>query len=601
MPWTIEHNSLEKSLDQWGITSAVLSFRNQQSDQLVIAINQSISEAPDWDYDDTIILRRDRAWSGSAWTGGSIYFRGRIAEIPRSGTPSAEVATFTITGPWRDLEEIMFGQNWRHSGAGQLKTTHLLLNYDLSTSEQIQLAVQAAINSGASIQIGTIDTLTSVPVSEVRDLTCAEVIRQQLRWSPDVVVWFDYSTNPPTFHCRHWWNLTEVYASVWDNNITSLDIRPRYDLVLPGVLLNYELSEEVDGVPKLKLIQDKYPPSISGFERGCLVATFDLQGARIKHAISDITTAPINASNTTSDTRLSWWRRHCPELNDSRVVDLDISVANVKYYDADNNLITWSSYPNTNELISGEITPWMEADGITWERITIRATATFKVRDASSNTSYEAEKVLVVEIIATSAVTDTYVTIESVESAEPVPVGLAQFLYTIHSILHYEGECTFVQREISGSWRPGKRLNITGAQSEWQTMRAAIQQATEDLTSGVTHITFGPPTHLGPSDIVEWLRAFRTRRVWTNLLTQSTGQLGDENKVESAKATPIKNSALGNEVFARIVIRESSGGGYLDLNRADLGGKVLTIRELDYCDGGVLKKIKVVASAPYTP
>jgi hypothetical protein len=208
---------------------------------------------------------------------------------------------------------------------------------------------------------------------------------------------------------------------------------------------------------------------------------------------------------------------------------------------------------------------------------------------------------LAVELVATNLESGKFATIESVEEGEAPPVGLAEFLYNTHQVLHYEGTMRVNGAEVQGDLRPGQRLNIQGGAGTYAAMRAAIQEAREDLMTGATEVTFGPPAQLGPADIIEWLRAFRTRRVWTNPATQSSGELGSEGRVESGKIAPRKNSLVGNENFARIVIRELSGGGYLDLNRADLNGKQVKIRELDYCDNGEVKKILVVASEPYTP
>ena len=69
-----------------------------------------------------------------------------------------------------------------------------------------------------------------------------------LRWSPDAVTWFDYTTSPPTFHCDARANLeTQPLALNGGDLIRDLRVNPRYDLLTPYVLINYEQTTTVNG------------------------------------------------------------------------------------------------------------------------------------------------------------------------------------------------------------------------------------------------------------------------------------------------------------------------------------------------------------------
>src|SRR5262249_34743621 len=99
-------------------------------------------------------------------------------------------------------------------------SSHLFMNLDslapvgstlnvgkLTTGQQILAALDWCLapfvnaNVPPPFQIGRITPNVDVPIDEVRDITCAEVIHKMLRWSPDAVTYFDYTTTPPTFHC----------------------------------------------------------------------------------------------------------------------------------------------------------------------------------------------------------------------------------------------------------------------------------------------------------------------------------------------------------------------------------------------------------------
>ena len=90
----------------------------------------------------------------------------------------------------------------------------------ISTGAQIIEALGWALKpftdaaAPAPFQIGTVTPALVPPFKEVRDITCAEVIHQMLRWSPDAVTWFDYTTSPPTFHCNVRANLATVNVDV---------------------------------------------------------------------------------------------------------------------------------------------------------------------------------------------------------------------------------------------------------------------------------------------------------------------------------------------------------------------------------------------------
>jgi len=129
---------------------------------------------------------------------------------------------------------------------------------------------------------------------------------------------------------------------------------------------------------------------------------------------------------------------------------------------------------------------------------------------------------------ATDAETKTYKKFDTFDSGEPVPVGLAADLYAAWSQLHYSGEITLMQEDCGGTAIPGKRLRLTGGLAAWATMDALIQQTEEDIGTGKTTISFGPPAHLGVDELMSLVRTLSNRRVSMSAGARVSGESDDK-------------------------------------------------------------------------
>jgi hypothetical protein len=245
MNWTIACNGVEKSLADWGLMQLKRALVSQGQDALTFKADGSPADgaalfAP---YGPWITLWRDRAQnSDGSFSGGTSWFQGVITQVPRAGAPDAESMLYKAAGPWWFLEHIVFQQPYQNIFLGyatpgdpataplygQANSSHLFLNQGLSgsaflkvtTGQQIVEALNWALkpftDAGATppFQIGSVTPAVDVPIDEVRDITCAEVIHKMLRWSPDAVTWFDYTTIPPTFNCKRRAELNTVNLDV---------------------------------------------------------------------------------------------------------------------------------------------------------------------------------------------------------------------------------------------------------------------------------------------------------------------------------------------------------------------------------------------------
>jgi len=235
MNWTLSCNGVEKTLADWGVSQLKRRLLSQGQDTLSFKADGAASDgAPLFvPYGPWVTLWRDRTQnSDGTFSGGTTWFQGVVTQVPRAGAPDAESMLYRVSGPWWFLEHRVFQQPYEnvflgYATPGDSSTTplygeghssHLFLNQGAGVSgaalvkittgqqivEALNWALQPFTDAGAPrpFQIGMVTPTVDVPIDEVRDITCAEVIHKMLRWSPDAIAWFDYTTSPPTFNCK---------------------------------------------------------------------------------------------------------------------------------------------------------------------------------------------------------------------------------------------------------------------------------------------------------------------------------------------------------------------------------------------------------------
>jgi hypothetical protein len=246
MIWTIEYNGTEQTVADWGLAQLTLNRLSQGTDLLTFRADGAAADAaPVFPFKSTIILRRDRTQeSGGLWSGGTQWFIGLIIQVPRNGASEAEGMNYKVAGPWWYLDSLLFQQEYQQFNGWKVPgdptsdptfidsetDTHLFLNLaplntitpngKITSGQQIAEALnwvrKPFVDAGQTppLQVGTITPNLDVPIDEVRDITCAEVIHKMLRWTPDAVTWFDYSTTPPTFNCKRRSELNAVTLDI---------------------------------------------------------------------------------------------------------------------------------------------------------------------------------------------------------------------------------------------------------------------------------------------------------------------------------------------------------------------------------------------------
>ena len=235
------------TLSGWGIENPQVTFRSLADDDFTFEIKTPASSAPTFPYGTAITLYKTAAGVTTPW------FVGTVVRTDSIGTFKTEQVRYTVKGPWFQLRRLLFTTAAQFYNAVcqqvALQCSKVVLFQDpvaggpITTGVQIQNVINFAVAAGVGIAAGSLPAFINVPTEETRDLTCADVIRRAMRWTPDGVGWFDYSSGVPVFNASQRAGLTTRTIDLsQDNLVSSFSLTPRSDLVPVGVLFNYLAS-----------------------------------------------------------------------------------------------------------------------------------------------------------------------------------------------------------------------------------------------------------------------------------------------------------------------------------------------------------------------
>jgi hypothetical protein len=498
------------------------------------------------------------------------FFQGRLHQIPRKGSGSAESVDYELRDAWHDFERNVYQQQWNiiigtdeegHPTTAAQYRSECILGMDLAgnaldSGQVIADVVAWAIGVGAYCQIGNIGVAAPVPFDEVADLPCSECIKKMLRWTPDAVAWLDYSTTPPTFNVTRRPNCTAVTIP-FGGNVEEVNIKALPELVVPSVVIRYLQENQTDGIPAINVIVDSFPSGSTGTEYGSLVQSTRLAGTQSTYQKVPIQTGVILAipEGDGDDTaNCDWWRNHIGWLHpfSASRLNLDDDSTSGWVIGADSTTtqnndsgtpVDYDIDDYPNELLRGALADWMN---VIHAKCTFTTSFTYNYPDTADDESLAAVGIfggstdgtngtddgtqqgiqVTVTVIGTDAVTQTYAQLSSYTQAEPVPTGLAAQLYASLSTLPFEGSYDMVSCEV-GTWTLGTVLNLAGGRPEWETMNALLQEIEQDFDNGRTTLKFGAAGHLTLRDLMEQLRANRTRVVSSHIKERQSGTPGD--------------------------------------------------------------------------
>lgn len=244
--WTIKGEA-GKALDDTvrtvaslGVDSAVIDFRSLTDDILSLAVvTQDITTALLPELGQSVTIYRD----------GVQFFVGTVTSNPVSIAEGSHAARIEASGPWWWMERINFTQD-QTDGAGN---TEERISYVFGTASgggnlqtHIQNAIDRAITLGVPMQRGTVASFFDVPRITLNQSTCGQALAELVRLVPDTMVWFDYSTSPPTINVSRRGTATTRTLDYDTGAITRIEIQPLIDLQVTQVRLPY-VERDVQG------------------------------------------------------------------------------------------------------------------------------------------------------------------------------------------------------------------------------------------------------------------------------------------------------------------------------------------------------------------
>lgn len=524
--WTIGGHSLASL----GLEVANATFRAGAASELTLRRVAAFDAAPLYNYDAPITLVR----------AGTPYFSGKVKSRPAWGRSSGEGQIIRIADAWQDLEDTVYMEPWA-IGTGSTDYPMAVLGVDSSGSaitsgEQIEEAISYAISAGVDLQLGTVPAGLPLWPSEVRNVSCAEVIRLSLRFHPDWVPWIDHSTTPPTFNvtARAALDVRTLDLS-GSGDVESFSIQRRDDLKPESVRIVYANATIIDGVTYRDHVIDKWPAAGPDEGPRVLSSLIELAGGQMQFQKSRIQTRTLPTDQASAKT---WLKLKFPHLKDVPDAHMAVSGFLKELVDETEDhpdpvnpraerLEVEDATDLPRELVRGSIEDWMR-------RKVGKIRITAKVRPAAGASAASkaalSKALSPVTVTGTNAVTKIYKGVTSWVAPESAPAGIARAVFESLESYQFDGDVTQVLQDVSATRWHGAAVNLTGGLGEWATMKAMIHQATVDIDSGTVSLSFGPAPFLAAEDFLELQRLLRGRRpTWTSQEERISNELGAES------------------------------------------------------------------------
>ena len=543
----------------YGVADIERCCRHAGEDTLTLTLTgQTISTDAllAWAYGTAISLRR----TDDNGSNPELLFAGTLSNLTRAATGASESVVVTVSGPWAILEKTVYRQEWMEPDSdttptaatsvyvpravlfrGWNSTTHAETRVDTihQILDALNLAAESSPDSFTVPEEGTGEGEVEYPdgfyppYDEQMNITCAEVIRRALSMHPNLCLWFDYSTSPPTVCLQTRADLA-VEADFALSDLESVQVTRRDDLIPPAVCLAYIKTGTYNGKTYTFTQFDMAGPAgltpqqikALMYSPGTLWGVYEMEGPTQEYVEQTCKVKRINwASNKSNG---DFWKTYCPEV-------AGYTLTNFANQTISGNVIGNDSLDNF--LLEGAVQSWQKKKVAT---ATFTATAT-ATRYGSNGVQQEAQEVKEVTLTFTATVTNLGGTIGDdyiheitdrkqvgFDSGEDVPLGFADALYDEWSVPQYEGSVTVHAQEAPSGHTPGELLNISDGVTEWATMDALVTEVRESFTGGTLAISFGTGGWIDLDSRVAWLRACKSRRYsWQRQLKDEGADNGD--------------------------------------------------------------------------
>ena len=578
MAWEIEYNNDRKTFDAISIVNAKRKLINQCADTVILQVAcKDITQHEKFEiFSPVKIYHDDKLW-----------FTGIVTQTPIYSSAQTEYIEYKISGPWWYLENLIYQQIWKEPidpeteniEMHDITKTRLILGQDINGDnitihEQISevIAYASTVFGDEILRLSDeIDIPVFIPFDEVKDLSCAEVIKRLLRWVPDAIVYFDYTKDIPEMNIKRHFQMDSTQLEY--DTLSEFSLLPRYDLQIPSVVLKFEKTHRANGRSWKTIEMQAFPENATGHELRALVMTIPLDGSNATYIKQDVETEMIQISSE------AWWKKHLPFLDHV----LSFSIKNPT-----------RTGKLTNELVSGAIAEWMDCEV---ENDVIRAYISY-----DSDFESVENKEIAIKINATNADSKTYSNLVNYTTEEQVPSNLAEQIYLSTCDLQYDGRVRYTMREIDDVEFLGARINILGGDIEWSTMNAVVQSVEENIATGDRNIQVGPAKHLGPDDLSEMTKSNRKRSERKISKNRASGESESSGYVEQSKYNRVENSISGPGAFRKLTFSNPDlPSQKIIINTGDMDRDVtVQMREEYVSENGILRKRYSLASEPFS-
>jgi len=581
--WTLVYSGAEKTLGGWGLCADfAVELVNKGRDSVTMRSTEPFDAgAPQFAWGAAVTLWRDRlAGSGGSFSGGTIFFQGCIGDTQRLNVQGRQNIQYSFYGPWWLLERLQFMQGrsvfngWNtpglpSSGASlkTINTPEVFLGEKADETRQTngqqilevldwanecynptkRGATSGRDNTQDPIAIGTIDPNVLFPKTRANDIFCAEALVSVLRWSPDCVCWFDYTTRPPTFHVRALANLAAVSQTITAQQERQVELAPRYERQLAGVVIEYKQTNVFNNVAWPQFYYDLYPPGITDYTPNCSRHFVELDGSKVSRTSVLVQVAPVAlAVSPTAADRLGWWEGIDQTLDDPGIDPATIAIGLATITDPNGDPVDLAQYPNA--LVKGQLSTWM---GVQWVDATVTAEASFTRYVDPGHLQKNAvvtTRQLSHRVTLTNAVSQTYYTTTFYDPGESVPTGVAQAVYNSLAMLQYSGSVAFVAPQVPTGITVGNALTLVGPTNTYPNL--LVQSVRAMPHRGMLTVTYAPSARLDAPELIELARCSRWRTIYNLPSGRSTGQAAGTDVVGLGSATAKENTQYGVPAYA---------------------------------------------------
>lgn len=482
---------------------------------------------------------------------GSTYFKGTCRVVSKSGEGNGEGQDYLVEDAWADLERTTYQEAWLTT-SGSVDTPLVILGVNaagtrITLGQQIEEVITYANAAGIAIQLGSVPTGMMLWPTEANGMSCAEVIRESLRYHPDWIPWIDHTTSPhPTFNVTP--RSTATARSVSAIGCVAVNVIKTDARIPDRVRIVYQTADQIGDDIKRKVSVDKYPTGGADGGPGVLSTVVNLQGVNATIQKQQVQTRTIPTADSSDADKKAWLKLKFPALKTLADADFDVSswtssvIAETETPpDPINPEATRLGGPAETliltdiprELVKGSVHEWMRKKvgqvRIDWYH-------------AETGTATDAEIKLLkkvplgVTVTATNAVTKIYKGISSWTPAAAAPSGVAQAYYeTITNGCQYQGGITIIADDVNSGYYHGCKLNISDGVTGWASMAAPIHRVASDYKTRQTSIEFGPTPDYSVQDFLEYLRLLNQREPrWMTSTERASDELGDTAGASSA-------------------------------------------------------------------